>query len=89
MPYASYIDLTPALTLDCFYKTDLHWRQEALLPAAKLLADSMGVTRTESYETVTSDTPFYGVYYGQSALPMQPDTLRYLTNATAAGLHCL
>ena len=82
MPYASYIDLTPALTLDCFYKTDLHWRQEALLPAAKLLADSMGVTLTESYETVTSDTPFCGVYYGQSALPMQPDTLRYLTNAT-------
>ena len=82
MPYATMIDLTPALTLDSYYHTDLHWRQEALLPAAKLLADSMGVTLTESYETVTSDTPFYGVYYGQSALPMQPDTLRYLTNAT-------
>lgn len=82
MPYASYIDLTPALGLDCFYKTDLHWRQEALLPAARLLADSMGVTLTQSYETVTSDTPFCGVYSGQSALPMQPDTLRYLTNKT-------
>ena len=82
MPYASYIDLTPALGLDCYYKTDLHWRQEALLPAAKLLADSMGVTLTGSYETVVSDTPFCGVYSGQSALPMQPDTLSYLTNKT-------
>ena len=82
MPYASYINLTPALGLDCFYKTDLHWRQEALLPAARLLADSMGITLTQSYETVASDTPFYGVYSGQSALPMQPDTLSYLTNKT-------
>lgn len=82
MPYAAYIDLTSALGLDCFYKTDLHWRQESLLPAARLLADGMGVTLRKTYETVTSDAPFYGVYYGQSALPMQPDTLRYLTNET-------
>lgn len=31
MPYASMIDLTPALSLDSYYHTDLHWRQEALL----------------------------------------------------------
>ena len=24
MPYADCIDLTPALTLDCYYRTDIH-----------------------------------------------------------------
>lgn len=82
MPYARSIDLTPALSLDCYYRTDLHWRQECLLPAARLLASGMGVELTQSYETITTQQPFYGVYYGQLALPMEADTLQYLTNDT-------
>ena len=82
MPYASMIDLTPALSLDSYYHTDLHWRQEALLPVARTLAKALGVTLTEDYETITADQPFYGVYCGQSALPLEPEPLRYLTNDT-------
>lgn len=80
MPYAKHIDLTPALTLDCYYRTDIHWRQEALTDAARLLAAEMGVTLTGTYETCELETPFYGVYCGQSALPLAPDTLCYLEN---------
>ena len=40
---------------------------------------------SEKYDTVTADTPFYGVYCGQSALPLAPDTLRYLTSETLLG----
>ena len=29
---------------------------------------------------ITLERPFYGVYYGQAALPMEPDALHYLTN---------
>ena len=36
--------------------------------------------RTVDFTEVTLDTPFYGVYRGQSALPMEPDRLAYLTN---------
>ena len=32
------------------------------------------------YEVVKLNTPFYGVYYGQAALPVQPDALAYLDN---------
>ena len=85
MPYASMIDLTPALSLDSYYHTDLHWRQEALLPVARTLAKALGVTLTEDYETITVDQPFYGVYCGQSALPLEPEPLRYLTNDTLRG----
>ena len=85
MPYASMIDLTPALSLDSYYHTDLHWRQEALLPVARTLAEALGVTLTEDYETITADQPFYGVYCGQSALPLEPEPLWYLTNDTLRG----
>lgn len=82
MPYAEAIDLMPVLSLNSYYRTDLHWRQEAIVPVASQLAEAMGVKLSEKYDTVTADTPFYGVYYGQSALPLAPDTLCYLTNKT-------
>jgi len=37
------------------------------------------------FTEVTLDTPFYGVYRGQSALPMEPDGLSYLTNSVIEG----
>lgn len=80
MDYAQYIDLTPTLTLDSYYRTDLHWRQETLAPTAQTLAAALGVTVAQAFTTVTLDTPFYGVYAGQAALPVAPDTLSYLTN---------
>ena len=83
--FAQYIDLTDALSLSSYYRTDTHWRQEELLPVAKLLADAMGVEIASDFTSVTLGTPFSGVYRGQSALPMPPDTLTYLTNDTLAG----
>lgn len=38
------------------------------------------IAATDSYEEKTLDIPFYGVYYGQAALPVKPDTIQYLTN---------
>jgi len=78
--FADYIDLTGTLSLSSYYRTDLHWRQEMLAPTVKALADAMGVSLTVDFTEVTLDTPFYGVYRGQSALPMEPDRLAYLTN---------
>ena len=78
--FADYIDLTGTLSLSSYYRTDLHWRQEMLAPTANALADAMGVSLTVDFTEVTLDTPFYGVYLGQSALPMEPDRLAYLTN---------
>lgn len=78
--FAQYIDLTDALSLSSYYRTDTHWRQEALVPVASLLADAMDVSIPTDFTPVTLDTPFYGVYRGQSALPLAPDGLTYLTN---------
>ena len=78
--FAQYIDLTDALSLSSYYRTDTHWRQEALVPVASLLADAMDVSIPTDFTPVTLDTPFYGVYRGQSALPLASDGLTYLTN---------
>ena len=77
MPYAYYVNLFDTLTLADYYRTDTHWRQEALLGAAAALCDALGVTapQAEDYTQVAAERPFYGVYHGQAALPMEPDTL--------------
>ena len=77
MPWAQFIDLTDTLTLDSFYRTDTHWRQEAILPAAEKIAAALGVTVGEFTEK-NLNTPFYGVYCGQSALNLDPDEIRVL-----------
>ena len=45
----------------------------------------MGVSLSDEYEVKTLSEPFYGVYVGQSALPLTPDTLSYLINETLKG----
>ncbi len=82
MPWATHIDLTDVLTLDDYYRTDTHWRQENLLPVAEKLAAALGVTapvKTDLTANVVA-RPFYGVYYGQAALPMEPEEMVYLNS---------
>ena len=83
-PQATYVDLFGLLTLDDYYRTDTHWRQEEILPVAQALGEAMGmpVDLSEPAGGFTQHTldPFYGVYFGQSALNVQPDTLCYLTS---------
>ena len=77
MPYASYVNLTDCLNASDYYKTDTHWRQERLSDAAQQLCDAMGATgpSQQDLHPVAAQRPFYGVYYGQAALPLESDTL--------------
>ena len=75
MPWAEYIDLTGTLTAQDYYRTDTHWKQEKLLPAASAICEALGVSAPEGFTPTKVDKPFYGVYYGQAALPLEPDEL--------------
>jgi len=77
MSYAQYVDLTDCLTIEDYYHTDTHWRQERLLAAAQKLCNAMEIDapKAEDYRPNKAEKPFYGVYYGQAALPMEPDEL--------------
>lgn len=78
--YAEYIDITDLLSIEDYYLTDTHWKQECITDVADLLAKKMGTKLTGDYVTNTLDKDFYGVYYGQAALPHDPETIKYLTN---------
>ncbi len=79
-PFMKPIEIRDLLTIEDYYKTDTHWKQECLLDVANQIAVSMGNSLEWEYESITAEQPFYGVYYGQSALPLQPDSLTYLNN---------
>ena len=85
LPNATHITLTDSLTIEDYYRTDTHWRQEKLLPVANKLCEAMGVAPLEGLTQTKLDTDFYGVYYGQAALPMQPEEMYILENDVLKG----
>ena len=80
MPWAEYVDITDALDAEDYYRTDTHWRQEKLFSVAERLCDALGVVapKEADYTVTALERPFYGVYYGQAALPMEPETMYLL-----------
>ena len=76
--FAAYIDISHLLELSDYYATDTHWRQEEILDVAQYLAANMDVTLSAKYTTEYIETPFFGVYHGQAAMPLPADALYYL-----------
>lgn len=74
-----YIDILGDLDLDCYYKTDSHWKQEKIVKVANEILRKMNMQEIEKIEISQPFTPFYGVYYGESALPLDFDEIRYVT----------
>ncbi len=81
-----YIDIAELLSIDDFYNTDQHWRQESITDVANALSSAMGNPLSDDYTEVKLETPFYGTYYHQAAIPgIAPDSISYLTNDTIKG----
>ena len=78
MPFATRLDISDTLTLNSFYRTDTHWRQEAIFPAAERLAAGMGKNLKLDYTVQTAKIDFRGVYAGQSALNPKGEPLNYI-----------
>ena len=71
-PWATHISLLDKLDVTDFYRTDTHWRQEKLLDVAQKVANAMGNQgpEKEDFTVQKLEDTFYGVYYGQIALPV-------------------
>lgn len=80
--HMNYIDMFHLLDIDDYYKTDIHWRQEKIVDIADMLLKKIGNKSdiSEIEYTKKSLYPFYGSYYGQAALKLDPDSLVYLSN---------
>lgn len=85
IPWGEYVDLTDTLSADSYYATDTHWRQETLLNAAEKIAGALGVDIADDYRPTPLEQPFHGVYDGQAALPLEPDTIWILESDTLDG----
>lgn len=79
LDFAQYVDIAPGLTLEDYYRTDPHWRQECLVATAQTLAQAMDVPLAGDFQENAIDVPFYGAYAEKAGEPLVADTLRYLT----------
>ena len=75
----TYIDIRDCLELEDYYFTDTHWKQNKIGKVVNKLSKYMNFKVSNNYQEKTY-YPFYGVYYGQAALKVKPDTITYLTN---------
>ena len=76
------IDIRNIMSLNDYYETDTHWKQENLDKVVKQMSTVMNFKYKEiDYKKNTYDK-FYGVYYGESAISRKPERITYLTNNT-------
>lgn len=80
LDFVRYADIAPLLTLEDYYRTDPHWRQERLIPTAQELVQAMGGQWTGSLRENRIDAPFRGAYAAKTDQPLTADTLCYLTD---------
>lgn len=77
----TYIDIFETLDIEDYYKTDTHWRQEKLSGVVDKIAKEMNFKERLNQNYISKQIDdFYGVYYGQLAYNMKPETIIYLTN---------
>lgn len=79
LDFAEYVDITGALGKDSYYLTDTHWQQQYLAGTAEKLLVSLEAKPFEDFEEKVASENFHGVYYGQSALPLEAEKIVYLT----------
>ena len=82
IPKMKHIDIADLLEIEDYYRTDIHWKQERLLDVAEKITTAMGRFKQADYEIKMLSQPFYGVYTGQTSLPLEADALKYVTSPT-------
>lgn len=75
----TYIELRDVLTLDDYYRTDIHWRQECLMPVVNRMAEVMNLDVSDAYDTDTI-TGFKGSLAARYGGNIPAEDLVYLSN---------
>ncbi len=76
----STVDLTGVLSQDSYYCTDIHWKQQKLLPVARLILDAMGRAFPPTVFSETELGEFTGTVGSQSHLCDETDILTIMTS---------
>ncbi len=76
-----YIEISDYLDLSDYYRTDLHWKQENLSKVVNRLQTELQLENFNLQEYEQKDWgDFYGAYYGQLGMNIEPDKIYALTN---------
>ena len=84
-PFAQHIELRDMLSIEDYYLTDTHWRQECIVDVAQHIASEMGTAIPDEYEQQLVPYPFKGVYFSQLGLPLETEDMFCLTNDIIEG----
>lgn len=75
----NYINIFDKLTLDNYYKTDTHWKEEDLFNVANTIANQMNFDITNN-NVVNTITTFKGSYAGRLSVTKDIDTIKTISN---------
>ena len=76
------IDIRNTLSLEDYYETDTHWKQENLQNVVNTIQSNMNLDNNSANYVINNMGDFYGAYYGQLSSNVKPDTLYTVTNET-------
>lgn len=77
----TYIDIFDTLNKDCYYKTDLHWKQESLENTVNELFNGLNVDCVLTIDNVLTKGEFVGAYGSQLVgNNIQKDEIKYVVN---------
>lgn len=76
------IDIKELLTIDDYYQTDIHWKQEKIIDVAQCLLECMNKDfkpkeKISEDDFQQLDMPFLGVYAGQTAYDLTAECIYY------------
>ena len=75
----NYINIFDKLTLNNYYKTDAHWKQEDLFNVANTIANQMNFSLTNN-NVINTVTTFKGTYAGRLSVTKDIDTIKTISN---------
>ena len=75
----NYINIFDKLTLNNYYKTDTHWKQEDLFNVANTIANQMNFEITDN-NVENTVTTFKGSYAGRLSVTKDIDTIKTISN---------
>lgn len=78
----NYIKIIDKLSIEDYYFTDIHWKQENLIKIVDELSMAMNFNYKNNFTIKREYYPFYGSYYENGFPGINADTLKYLTNSS-------
>ncbi len=86
LPGVQNIDIAGLLSLDDYYLTDPHWKQDKIVDVADRLLSVMGNPVNDPAQfSENAACSFHGTYHGQLPLSVDKDELIYLTSEKIDG----